>query len=161
MAAILDVKRTVEGGQNPVLDRNTWIQSLVEDPSELQLQKWIFVWMYVRSNFKKMVTTLKHPDEIFEEKFMSQNGLQYIPESLQKMKKNNKTCIRLLYNLRARCWKEQMIAQIKDKLMLTISITAPVEIRGGEKNYRRNPNSFFLGKTINGKHVWTEVQRYT
>jgi len=47
MARILDVKRTVLGCENPVLDRYGWIQSLVEDPSSIQLQKWMFAWMFV------------------------------------------------------------------------------------------------------------------
>jgi len=158
MASILDVKRTVLGKDDPVYDRNGWIQSLVENHSHLQLQKWMFAWMFVCSNYKKFVSTFKHPDENFEDKFLALHGLQYDPQSLLTMKKNSKTCVRLFYNLRARSWKEWMLAEIKDKLHLTISITAPKDMRHGDKNYRREPNTFFLGRLVDGKLVWKEVR---
>ena len=68
MALLLNVNKIILGYDFPVLDRNDWIQLLVDDPSNIHLQKWIFAWMYVRSNYKKFVSKLKHPEERFEEK---------------------------------------------------------------------------------------------
>ena len=70
MASILNVKRTISGCEQPVLDRKGWINSIIEDPSNLQLEKWIFAFLFARSNYKKFVSQLKHPDETFEENFM-------------------------------------------------------------------------------------------
>ena len=65
MANILNVKRDLLGSEAPVFDQNGWNQSLLMDPSNLQIQKWIFAWMFVRSNYKKLMSTLKDPDENF------------------------------------------------------------------------------------------------
>ena len=113
--------------------------------------------MYVRSNYKKLVKTLKHPDENFEDKFLASHGLKYDRECLLSMRKNTKTCVRLLYNLHARTWKESMMSEIKDKLKLVVSVTAPKQIRDKDPTYRREPTTFFLGRIVDGKKVWTEV----
>ena len=159
MASILDVKCDLLGCEAPVLDRKEWIQSIIEQPSNLQIQKWIFAWMFARANYKKFVVNLKHPDEIFEERFMNNYGLQYDIEMLQNMKKNTKTCICLLYNVRARSWKDKMMAQLREKLSLNLSITAPKDVRKNVKGFRREPNTFFIGKLVDGKQVWSEVRR--
>ena len=66
MARILDVKQNVLGIEAPVLDRNGWNESLLTNQSDLQIQKWLFAWMYVRSNYTKLITKLKNPDVSFE-----------------------------------------------------------------------------------------------
>ena len=157
IASILNVKQNLVGCEAPVLDRDGWIGSLKQNPTNEQLQKWIFAWMYVRSNYNKMCSTLKHPDEIFEDKFLASHGLKYDKDGLSSMKKNSKTCVRLLYSLRARTWKESMMADIKQKLGIIISVTAPRHVRDKDPNYRRDPKTFFLGKIIDGKKYWTEV----
>lgn len=144
MASILNVKSTILGCESPVLDRNDWIQSIIENPSDLQIQKWIFAWLFVRSNYKKLVSQLKPPDEKFEERFLEHHGLQYDSATLMNMKKNSKTCVCLLYNIRARTWREKMMDKFKNNLNLNLSTTAPKEIRGNNQNYRREPNTFFL-----------------
>jgi len=93
MAKILDVKQHTHGYESPVMDRNEWIQSLMENPSELQIQKWIFAWMFVRANYTKFAQGFKLPEELFEDTFMRINNLQYDSDQLNKMKKNTKTCI--------------------------------------------------------------------
>ena len=47
MANILEVKQTLFGCVAPVHDRIGWNQSLCDDPSMLQIQKWLFAWMFV------------------------------------------------------------------------------------------------------------------
>ena len=160
MASILNVRQNLLGCESPVLNRDDWIKSIVDNPSDLSIQKWIFAWMYVRSNYKKLVSQVKSPDENFEDQFMEKHGLQYDSDSLKNMKKNAKTCIHLLYNLRARSWKEKMITQFKTKLNLNIALTAPMQIRSGDKNYRREPNTFFVGKITDGKMIWNKVSVY-
>lgn len=161
MAAILGVKRNVLGSDSQVMDRKDWIQALMDDPSSCQLQKWIFAWMYARTNYKKFVSNFKEPDEIFEDKFMRHYNLQYDVKSLMNMKKNSKTCIRLIYNVRARTWRDKMIAQIKEKLQISLSVTAPKETRGDNCNYRRERNTFFIGKIVNGTTIWKDVSKIT
>ena len=90
MASILNVKRNILGCDSPVLDRKDWVQSLLDDSSSLQIQKWLFAWMYVRSNYKKMIAHLKHPDERFEQRFMEKHGLRYDEECLKQLKKMQK-----------------------------------------------------------------------
>jgi hypothetical protein len=87
MATILDVRRSILGCESQVLDRNDWIESLVENHSNLQIQKWLFAWMFVRSNYKKLVSNFKQPEEKFEELFLEKHGLQYNEELLKGMKK--------------------------------------------------------------------------
>ena len=91
--------------------------------------------MYVRSNYKKLVKILKHPDENFEDKFLASHGLKYDRECLSSMKKSTKTCVCLLYNLHARTWKEWMMSEIKDKLGLVVSVTAPKHIHDKDVTY--------------------------
>ena len=157
MASILNVKRTIVGCEAPVLDRDDWIESLVDNPTNEQLQKWIFAWMYVRTNYKKLVSTLKQPNENFEEQFMYLHNLEYDEKYLKQMKKNTKTCVRLLYNLRARSWRNKMINEIRDKLSVVVSVTAPREIRSTCHNYCRESSTFFIGKIVDKKTIWTEV----
>ena len=159
IASILDVKRNLLGCEAPVLDRKDWIQSISEQPSDLQIQKWIFAWMFARANYKKFVVNWKHPNEIFEERSMNTYGLQYDSEMIQNMKKNTKTCIRLLYNVRARSWKDKMMAQLREKLNINLSISAPKNVRKLVKGFRREPNTFFIGRLVNDKQIWTEVRR--
>jgi len=158
MASILDVKINVLGCETPVYDRNNWIQSLMGEPSDLQIQKWIFAWLFVRSNYNHIGFNLKSPEELFENNFLRVQNLQYDNTALSSMKKNSKTCVRLLYNLRARSWKELMLTQIKEKLGTVLSLTAPKEERNNERNYRREPNTFFIGKIIAGKTTWNKVK---
>jgi len=158
MATILNVKQTVNGSDHPVLDCKDWIQSLSEDCSEVQLQKWIFAWMFVRANYNKFVSKIRSPEEMFETQFMEKYHLQYDKECIQKMKKNTKTCVRLLYNVRARSWRDKMINQIKGKLQINITLKTPKNIRGEDKGYRREPNTFFIGNVINGDTIWKEVR---
>lgn len=87
MASILDVKMTLVGCKAPVQNRNDWNNSLTSDNSSLQLQKWIFAWMYARSNYNTLVINLKSPDESFEDRFMEKHILKYNEECLKKMKK--------------------------------------------------------------------------
>ena len=157
MASILNVTKRVVGCDMPVLTRQDWIESLTHDPSNIQLQKWIFAWMYVRANYKKLVPIMKLPDENFEDKFLTTQGLQYNKAILSKMKKNSKTCVRLLYNVRAQSWKEKMITEIKDQLKIILFVTAPKQFRLFDRNYRREPNTFFKGKIEENKTIWTEV----
>jgi len=64
MAAILDVKCKVLGCEQPVHDRHAWIQSVVDDPSNLQIEKWIFAWLYVQSTYNKLVSRLAYENDI-------------------------------------------------------------------------------------------------
>ena len=73
---------------------------------------------------------------------MDRYHLKYEEGSIAKMKKNSKSCIRLLYNIRARSWKDTMLNFIKDKLHLSLSVTAPKELQSTEKRYRKDPNTF-------------------
>jgi len=157
MAFILGVKKLVLACESPVYDRNDWIKSLQDDPSNIQIQKWIFAWLYVRSNYKKLVCQLKDPEESFEERFLEKHGLKYDEDMIKSMKKNTKSSIRLLYNLRARSWRDRMLVQIKEKLSISISLTAPKQIRDDYKNYRRESNTFFIGQIKNDSTTWKEV----
>src|SRR5688500_9926545 len=60
MAHILEVKTSVVGCESTVHDRNDWTWSIIANPSNLQIQKWIFAWLYARSNYKKFVTNFKN-----------------------------------------------------------------------------------------------------
>lgn len=157
MATILEVKRNLMGCDGPVLDRNDWNQSLLSNPSKIQLQKWIFAWMYARTNLKKKVVSLRAPEVSFEADFMKKHKLKYNGDAIIKMKKNTKTCVQLLYNVRARSWKDRMTNFIKDKLNIIITLTAPREVRCMKKRYRRDPNTFYIGEIVDGKTIWTEV----
>jgi len=90
---------------------------------------------------------------------MNTYGLQYDSEMIQNMKKNTKTCICLLYNVRARSWKDKMMAQLREKLNINLSISAPKNVRKLVKGFRREPNTFFIGRLVNDKQIWTEVRR--
>lgn len=160
MAMILNVKQNVLNCEAPVLDRKDWIQSLTDDCSNIQIQKWIFAWMFVRPNYKKLVTRFKNPDEKFEEVFMINQGLQYNQDDIAKMKKNRKTCVQLLYNLRFRSYQDKMVNQIKEKLKINITLKAPNQLRSEDKNYRREPNTFYIGKIDKETTVWTKVSSF-
>ena len=157
MASILGVTRNLLGCEALVHNRKEWMQSLIENPTSLQLQKWIFAWFFVRANYKKLVSKLKGPDESFEEKFMVYHGLKYNEDYVKKMKKNSKTCVKLLYNVRARSWRDKMLFVIREKLKLIITVTTPKPTRGDDRNYRREPNTFFIGKLCDRNTVWKEV----
>ena len=143
-----------------VYDRNKWIQSLMGEPSDLQIQKWIFAWLFVHSNYKHIGFNLKPPEEVFENNFLQIQNLQYNNTALFSMKKNSKTCVQLLYNLRARSWKEQTLTQIKEKLGMVLSLAAPKEERNNECKYRRDPNMYSIGRVIAGKTNWNKVKCY-
>src|SRR5688572_1485628 len=96
---------------------------------------------------------------IFEEKFLNHHGLVYNKEALKHLKENTKTCIWLLYIVQVRSWKDLMVNYIRKKLKMVISVTAPKEIRGSNKNYCREPNTFFIGTIENGKTQWKEVSK--
>ena len=51
-----------------------------------------------------------------------------------------------------------MLTQIKEKLGMVLSLTAPKEERNNERNYRREPNTFFIGRIIAGKTTWNKVK---
>jgi len=51
-----------------------------------------------------------------------------------------------------------MLTQIKDKLGMILSLTAPKEEKNNERNYRREPNKCFIGKVIAGKTTWNKVK---
>lgn len=104
-----------------------------------------------------MLPHLKHPEKRFEHQIMEKHGLKYDEGCLKNMKKNSKTCAHLLYNLQVRSWKDTMMTEIKEKLNITLAVTAPKQIRGTNHNYRREPNTFFVGKKLNGKLNWTQV----
>lgn len=157
MASMLDIKHKVLDMEAPVLDRKDWMKSLSENPSNLQVQKFIFAWFFARTNYKKLVSELMEPDENFEKKFMRKHGLVYDTDCIAKMKKNSKTCIRLLYNVRARAWREKMLDHIRNQLHLSVSVTAPRELRDSMRNYRREPNTFFLGNHMNKEIKWSIV----
>jgi len=158
IAQILNVKKMENGCESPVRDKKDWIKSIIDDPSNLQLQKWIFAWLYVRSNYKKLVCNLKQPDNSFEERFMDQYGLQYDEEQIKQMKKNSKTCVQLLYNIRAQSWRDHMLVELKKKLNVALSVTTPRQLRGNEANYRREPNTFYIGNVYDGITTWKEVR---
>src|SRR5688572_16675484 len=88
MASILEVKTIVAGCESPVIDRSGWNCSLESNPSQLQIQKWIFAWLFARSNYTKFISTLNNPDESFEDRFMKSYGLVYDKNEVKKMKKN-------------------------------------------------------------------------
>ena len=50
-----------------------------------------------------------------------------------------------------------MLTEMKEKLNIILAVTAPKQVRGTDRNYRREPNTFFLGKQIDGKINWTTV----
>ena len=160
MATLLGVKIKTLGNESPVYDRNDWMESLMGDPSSIQLQKWIFAWIFIRNNFKKIGIQSKSPEEIFEERFLRMQGLKYDEKLLKNMKKNSKTSVRLLYNQKARNWRDHMFAQIKDRLGIVVSVTAPQEVRGSNKNFRRDPSTFIIGRMCNDKISWKEVKKY-
>ena len=146
----------------PVLDKSGWIKSLIEDNSDLQIQKFIFAWMHIRRQYKSILPSKKGPAELFEAKCMKEINLAYCPQKVAKMKKNEKMCIQLLYGVIERHWKESMLVALKEQLNIVPKISAPVEIRGGQKDYRRDPSSFFLGNwNKNEKKFdnWKEVSK--
>src|SRR5687768_8654373 len=99
--------------------------------------------MFLRSNYKKLMTKLKDPDENFKHLFLERHNLQYGAEDLETMKKNTKTGICLLYNVCARSWRDSMLNFIKNKLSVSISLTAPKELHEGNVRFCREPNIFF------------------
>jgi len=162
MARILDVTFTLEGQKVPVLDKSGWIKSLIEDKSDLQIQKFIFAWMHIRRQYRRMLPSGKGPAELFEDNCMRESNLVYCPVKVAGLKKNEKTCIVLLYGIRERNWRETMLGAMRDHLNLVPKISAPAEVRDGNKDYRRGPSSFFLGtwKQDEKKFLhWTEVSQ--
>lgn len=145
MANILEMTFTVEGQQVPVLDKSGWIESLKQDKSDLQIQKFIFAWMHIRRQYKTILPRGKGPAQLFEERCMQDTNLVYCPVKLACLKKNEKSCIQLLYGIRERNWKESMLLAMKEQLNIAPKVSAPVEVRSGKKGYRRDPDTFFIG----------------
>ena len=161
MANILGMTCTVEGQQVPVLDKSGWMQSLREDSSDLQIQKFIFAWMHIRKQYKSILPSKKRPEEIFEHNCMQALNLVYCPKQLQTMKKNEKTCIQLLYAVKERNWKESLLLAMKEHLQLCPSISAPTAVRKGQRDYRRQESTFFIGnwnKEDKRFHSWKTVR---
>ena len=76
------------------------------------------------------------------------------------MKKNTKTCVRLLYNLRWQTWRDKMLIEMRERLNVTVSKITPKQIRAKDKHYRREPNTFYIGN-INGESTtWVEVSTF-
>ena len=49
------------------------------------------------------------------------------------------------------------MSEIKDKLGLVVSVTAPKHICDNDAAYQREQTTLFLGKIVDGKKFWTEV----
>ena len=60
------------------------------EPSDLQIQKWIFAWLFVRSNYKHIGFNLKLPEELFENNVLRVQNLHYNNSALSSMKKIQK-----------------------------------------------------------------------
>ena len=43
-------------------------------------------------------------------------------------------------------------------MKIVVSVTAPKEMRGFGKHFRREPNTFYIGHIVNDKTVWKEVR---
>ena len=93
-----------------------------------------------------MLPSAKGPAELFEDKCMKESNLVYCPVKVARLKKNEKTCIQLLYGKRERNWKESMLVAMKEHLNIVPKISAPPEVREGQRDYRRDRSSFFLGE---------------
>jgi hypothetical protein len=153
MAKLLDMTVTICNEKVPVQNRDDWCRSLIEDPSNEQTQKLIFAWMFIRQQYKTLTYSKKGPDELFEDRFLAENYLEYDLTKLAEMKKNTKTCVRLLYNRKVASWKDTLFLHLKTKRNLQPTLIAPSELRKKNKRYRREPNTFYVG-TMDVNRCW-------
>jgi hypothetical protein len=153
MAKLLDMTVTICNEKVPVQNKNDWCRSLIEDTSNEQTQKFIFAWMFIRQQYKTLTYSKKGPDELFEDRFLAENYLEYDLTKLGAMKKNTKTCVRRLYSQKVATWRESLFLHLKTKRNLQPTLVAPSEIRKNKKRYRREPNTFYVG-TMDVNRCW-------
>jgi hypothetical protein len=145
IAKILDVTVSICEERVPVGNRDEWCESLLQDHSNLQTQKFVFAWLYIRHQYKSLSVSKKGPDELFEDRFLDEHCLEYDQSKLMAMKKNTKTCVRLLYNCKVGQWRDKLFAHMKTKRNLQPSVCAPNEVRLQSTRFRREPNTFYIG----------------
>jgi hypothetical protein len=87
MADILVVKSKLTG--KIAQSREEWMSIFLEDPSEEQLQKWIFAWWFLPDNCgQNNMMCMDTPQARFEVKFLAKYNVSYDCDSLKKLKKN-------------------------------------------------------------------------
>jgi hypothetical protein len=162
MAKLLEMTVTICNEKVPVQNRDDWCHSLIENPSNEQTQKFIFAWLFIRQQYKTLTYSKKGPDELFEDRFLAENYLEYDLTKLGAMKKNTKTCVRRLYSQKVATWRDTLFLHLKTKRNLQLTLVAPSEIRKNKKRYRREPNTFYVG-TIDVNKCWMykEVSKIT
>jgi hypothetical protein len=163
VSRVLGMQFTTHCKSEAVSTRGQWIISLTQDSSQLQLKRVLFAWLYIRKVYYKSIME-KAPDELFEKNFMEKYSLRYKDGYKTHMKKNTKTAIRLLYGRVEQNAKNNVLRYVKEALGINPSITVPRgnEFKKGIKNYRRDQETFFIGRKnqVGGYYEWEQVTSF-
>lgn len=115
---------------------------------------------FFQANLGKEGLSSETPEATFERAYMKLYNLKYDSTLIKEMHKNGKSCIQKIYISKFSVWRQSMMAAIKYKTGITVTVTQPKYLQVKGKRFRRGTVMYWIGRLKENKVVeWQEVSK--